>query len=208
MLVSGGFAGLAGGVMLAGGDFGNYQLVANFGAGIGFAGLLAALGRPPAGARRDLRGVRVRRPAHRLGLPRAPPACRDASPTSCRALLVLALLLPPAILYVRERRRARCAVDELDGIVMGDFFSALGDIVTNESVYRNAMIAAVVLLFAASGELVAEKAGTINISLEGMMLAGAFAAAVGQIDRHGLGVGGAAGRRRSPACSWPRCRPT
>ena len=29
--------------MLAGGDFGNYQLVANFGAGIGFAGLLAAL---------------------------------------------------------------------------------------------------------------------------------------------------------------------
>ena len=43
MLVSGSFAGLAGGVMLAGGDFGNYQLVANFGAGIGFAGLLAAL---------------------------------------------------------------------------------------------------------------------------------------------------------------------
>ena len=40
------------------------------------------------------------------------------------------------------------------------------------------MIAAVVLLFAASGELVAEKAGTINISLEGMMLAGAFGAAV------------------------------
>jgi general nucleoside transport system permease protein len=37
-----------------------------------------------------------------------------------------------------------------------------------------------VLLFASSGELVAEKAGTINISLEGMMLAGAFAAAVGQ----------------------------
>ena len=40
------------------------------------------------------------------------------------------------------------------------------------------MIAAVVLLFAASGELVAEKAGTINISLEAMMLGGAFAAAV------------------------------
>src|SRR4029453_1128766 len=36
MLISGGFAGLAGGVMLSGGDFGNYQLVANFGAGIGF----------------------------------------------------------------------------------------------------------------------------------------------------------------------------
>lgn len=61
---------------------------------------------------------------------------------------------------------------------MGDLWSALADIATNESAYRNAVIAAVVLLFAASGELVAEKAGTINISLEGMMLAGAFAAAV------------------------------
>jgi simple sugar transport system permease protein len=63
---------------------------------------------------------------------------------------------------------------------MGNFLHALGHIVTNESAYRNAAIAAVVLLFASSGELVAEKAGTINISLEGMMLAGAFAAAMGQ----------------------------
>lgn len=62
---------------------------------------------------------------------------------------------------------------------MGDFFEALADIATNESAYRNAVIAAVVLLLAASGELVAEKAGTINISLEGMMLAGAFAGAIG-----------------------------
>jgi simple sugar transport system permease protein len=63
---------------------------------------------------------------------------------------------------------------------MGDFLSAVGEIATNEGAYRNAVIAAVVLLFASSGELVAEKAGTINISLEGMMLAGAFAAALGQ----------------------------
>lgn len=61
---------------------------------------------------------------------------------------------------------------------MSHFFSALGDIFSNESAYRNAIIAAVVLLFAASGELVAEKAGTINISLEGMMLMGSFTAAV------------------------------
>lgn len=63
---------------------------------------------------------------------------------------------------------------------MGNFWSAVAEIATNESAYRNAVIAAVVLLIAASGELVAEKAGTINISLEGMMLAGAFAGAVGQ----------------------------
>jgi len=63
---------------------------------------------------------------------------------------------------------------------MHDFLSAVRDIATNESAYRNAAIAAVVLLFASSGELVAERAGTINISLEAMMLAGAFAAAWGQ----------------------------
>lgn len=62
---------------------------------------------------------------------------------------------------------------------MGDFLSALADVATNESAYRNALIAATVLMFAALGELVAEKAGTINISLEGMLLAGAFAAAYG-----------------------------
>ncbi|HEY7627063.1 MAG TPA: ABC transporter permease, partial [Ilumatobacteraceae bacterium] len=62
---------------------------------------------------------------------------------------------------------------------MGDFFSALGDIAGNDTAYRNAIIAAVVLLFAASGELIAEKAGTINISLEAMMLGGAFMAAIG-----------------------------
>lgn len=63
---------------------------------------------------------------------------------------------------------------------MANFLSALGDIFSNESAYRNAVIAAVVLLFAASGELIAEKAGTINISVEAMLLAGAFGAAVGQ----------------------------
>ena len=63
---------------------------------------------------------------------------------------------------------------------MHDFLNAVRDIATNESAYRNAAIAAVVLLFASSGELVAEKAGTINISLEAMMLAGAFASAWGQ----------------------------
>ncbi len=71
---------------------------------------------------------------------------------------------------------------------MGNFISALGDIFSNESAYRNAVIAAVVLLFAASGELVAEKAGTINISIEAMMLAGAYGAAVGQ-DQGGVWLG-------------------
>ncbi len=61
---------------------------------------------------------------------------------------------------------------------MGEFFAALGDIFSSDSMYIGAAIAAVVLVFAASGEFVAERAGTINISLEAMMLGGAFAAAV------------------------------
>jgi simple sugar transport system permease protein len=108
MLVSGGFAGLAGGVMLAGGDFGNYQLVANFGAGIGFAGLLAAL----VARQRVFVLIFV---AFVFGSMRTGSGYLRATGVSGRiadvvqGVLVLALLLPPAILYVRERRRALAA---------------------------------------------------------------------------------------------------
>ncbi len=108
MLVSGGLAGLGGGVMLAGGDFGNYQLVANFGAGIGFAGLLAAL----VARQRVIVLVFV---AFLFGCMRTGSGFLRASGVSGRiadvvqGLLVLAMLLPPAILYVRERRRALSA---------------------------------------------------------------------------------------------------
>ena len=70
-----------------------------------------------------------------------------------------------------------------------DFLSALANIFSNESAYRNAVIAAVVLLFAASGELVAERAGTINISIEGMALMGAYTAAVGYDQTGSTAVG-------------------
>ena len=108
MLVSGGFAGLAGGVMLAGGDFGNYQLVANFGAGIGFAGLLAAL----VARQRVLVLILV---AFVFGSLRTGSGFLRATGVSGRisdvvqGLLVLALLLPPAVMFVRERRRALSA---------------------------------------------------------------------------------------------------
>ena len=108
MLVSGGFAGLAGGVMLAGGDFGPYQVVDNFGAGIGFAGLLAAL------VARQRVAVLVL-VAFVFGCMRTGSGFLRATGVSGRiadvvqGLLVLALLLPPAIIYVRERRRAVAA---------------------------------------------------------------------------------------------------
>ncbi len=108
MLVSGAFAGLAGGVMLAGGDFGNYQLVADFGAGIGFAGLLAAL----VARQRVIVVIFV---SFLFGCLRTGSGFLKSTGVSGRiadvvqGLLVLALLLPPAILYVRERRRALSA---------------------------------------------------------------------------------------------------
>jgi simple sugar transport system permease protein len=108
MLVSGSFAGLAGGIMLAGGDFGNYQLVANFGVGIGFAGLLVAL----VARQRVFAAVLV---SFVFGCMRTGSGFLRATGVSGRisdvvqGLLVLALLLPPAILYVRARRRALSA---------------------------------------------------------------------------------------------------
>ena len=62
---------------------------------------------------------------------------------------------------------------------MGGFFSAISDVVTNEVTYSGAMRFAALLAFAAIGETIAEKAGTLNISLEGMLLGGAFAGALG-----------------------------
>lgn len=62
---------------------------------------------------------------------------------------------------------------------MGDFFSALGDIFSSPTIYSSAVRLGGFLAFAALGELVAEKAGTINISVEGSLLAGAFVGAVG-----------------------------
>ena len=62
---------------------------------------------------------------------------------------------------------------------MGDFLSAVGDVVGNEVSYSGAMRFAALLAFAAVGETIAERAGTLNISLEGMVLGGAFAGAVG-----------------------------
>ena len=62
---------------------------------------------------------------------------------------------------------------------MGDFLSAVGDVVGNEVSYSGSMRFAALLAFAAIGETIAERAGTLNISLEGMVLGGAFAGAVG-----------------------------
>jgi simple sugar transport system permease protein len=71
--------------------------------------------------------------------------------------------------------------------VIASVVSGFVDVLTSEAAYLNAMTFAVFLAFGATGEWVAEKSGTLNISLEGMFLAGAFAAALGY-DRSGSEV--------------------
>lgn len=105
MLLSGGFAGLAGAAMLAGGDFANYQLVPNFSVEIGWTGLLVAL-------------VARERALAVLPLALVFAALRSGSgflaatgverriTDVVQALLVLALLVPPAVLFLRSRRRS------------------------------------------------------------------------------------------------------
>ena len=76
---------------------------------------------------------------------------------------------------------------------MGGFFSAAGDVLSNEVSYDAAMRFAVLLVFAGIGETIAERAGTLNISVEGMILGGAFSGAMGMdiAMSQGLGVSGA-----------------
>jgi simple sugar transport system permease protein len=61
---------------------------------------------------------------------------------------------------------------------MGGFLEAVWDIFSSPTMYGSAVRLGGFLAFAALGELVAEKAGTINISVEGSLLAGAFSGAV------------------------------
>jgi simple sugar transport system permease protein len=56
---------------------------------------------------------------------------------------------------------------------------ALWTLFTSEALYVSAFQLSVLFLFAGTGEWVAERAGTLNISVEGMLLAGAFGSVVG-----------------------------
>lgn len=62
--------------------------------------------------------------------------------------------------------------------MIASIFDALGDVLTAEAMYNSTIRFAIVLAFAAVGEWVAERAGTLNISIEAMLIAGAYTAAV------------------------------
>ena len=94
--------------MLTGGDFGNYHLTPGFSVNIGFDGLLVALvarQRPFIVLPTALVFAGLRTGS---GFLAATGVERDITKI-VQALLVLALLIPPAILFVRDRRRAMAA---------------------------------------------------------------------------------------------------
>jgi len=110
LMLGGAFAGLAGAAMLAGGGFafGNYQLVPGFSTNIGWAGLLVAL----VAREKALICIPVALvfAALRTGSGFVASTGVEGRITDViQGLLVLALLIPPAVMFVRDRRRARAA---------------------------------------------------------------------------------------------------
>lgn len=113
LMISGAFAGLAGAVMLAGGgfSFGNYQLVPGFATNIGWTGLLVAL----VAREKALVAIPVafvfaglRTGSSFVGATGVEGRITDV----IQGFLVLALLLPPAVMFLRDRQRARAAATE------------------------------------------------------------------------------------------------
>ncbi len=113
LMLSGAFAGLAGAAMLAGGgfSFGNYQLVPGFATNIGWTGLLVAL----VAREKALVAIPVafifaglRTGSSFVGATGVEGRITDV----IQGFLVLALLIPPAVMFLRDRRRARAAATE------------------------------------------------------------------------------------------------
>jgi len=113
LMISGAFAGLAGAVMFAGGGFafGNYQLVPGFATNIGWTGLLVAL----VAREKALIAIPVafvfaglRTGSSFVGATGVEGRITDV----IQGFLVLALLVPPAVMFLRDRGRARAAARE------------------------------------------------------------------------------------------------
>ncbi len=110
LMIGGAFAGLAGASMFAGGgfSFGNYRLVPGFSTNIGWTGLLVALvAREKAVAAIVVAFVfaALRTGSGFVGSTGVAGRITDV----VQGLLVLALLIPPAVMFLRDRRRARFA---------------------------------------------------------------------------------------------------
>jgi simple sugar transport system permease protein len=110
LFISGGMAGLAGAAMLAGGASG-YRLTTGFSTNIGWQGLLVALlarSNPLAAIPMAILFAALRTGAGFLASTGVDRKIVDV----VQALLVLALLIPPTVQLIRQRRTALAAADE------------------------------------------------------------------------------------------------
>ncbi|MBU1225638.1 MAG: ABC transporter permease [Actinobacteria bacterium] len=110
LCLSGGLAGLAGAVMLAGGSSG-FRVTSGFAQNFGWQGLLVALlarSRPLAAIPMAILFAALRTGSGFLAATGVDRKIVDV----VQALLVLALLIPPAIQFVRQRRRALAQAGE------------------------------------------------------------------------------------------------
>ena len=113
LAIGGAFAGLAGAAMFAGGGFyfGNYRLVPGFSDNIGWTGLLVALvarerALPAVVAAFVFAGLRTGSGfVNSTGV-------ESRITDVVQGLLVLALLIPPAVIFLRDRLRAQTAATE------------------------------------------------------------------------------------------------
>jgi simple sugar transport system permease protein len=111
LFLSGGFAGLAGAVMLSGGAS-SYRLSPGFSTNIGWQGLLVALlarSRPVAAIPMAILFAALRTGSGFLASTGVERKIVDV----VQGLLVLALLIPPAVQFIQERRRALAASEEV-----------------------------------------------------------------------------------------------
>ena len=109
LFLSGAFAGVAGAVMLLGG-FSNFRLTTGFSTNIGWQGLLVALlaqSRPLLCIPMAILFAALRTGSGFLAATGVDRKITDV----VQALLVLALLIPPAVQFIRERRRALATAD-------------------------------------------------------------------------------------------------
>jgi simple sugar transport system permease protein len=74
-------------------------------------------------------------------------------------------------------------------VLASGFFGSMWDALTRSGSWATFFSLAAIFAFAGCGEWIAERAGTINISLEGMILAGHFAAAIVFDKTHNMIIG-------------------
>lgn len=76
---------------------------------------------------------------------------------------------------------------------MTGFLEGIWNVISSGTMYESAFRLGAFLAFAAVGELIAERAGTLNISVEAMLVGGAFASAVAFNYTHNFPLGVVAG---------------